>query len=332
MQMIKLSSVSLLLTLLLGSIISSCKSEGKRKLFNPKRTYPQSLFRNHLLFSDFANDFSFPIWFNDSLIKKNKISKITRIIYPKSLTEASRGDSILSVPSETIEFVFTKNGTVERVNQTFYYDDRKISQYEYQYHDFPNKYGFSSAKVDSKIAVIEKFGIDISRDAEKFALYDQKKQGKDFSSFKNRLSGDFLYSISNKALWGPLEIDKQIRPNPNDIVVLGDLYSPKKIYQVENKVNERNVVKYNYKKGNVRSIRTNEYPFHSIRNFIYDTRGYCTGYIDSTFSENNFLTRTISGFENNMIFSPTKIFHRKENSERKLTLINYEEFIFEYQK
>jgi hypothetical protein len=332
--MVKRFLVLFTLSLLLCLLILSCGGEGKRKLFNLRKSYPPSLIRNHLLFSDLSNEYSFPIWFHDSLVELNKISKVTRLIYPKRLTEASRGDSILNVPSETIEYFFRTDGTIENIKRSFYFDDRKISEFDFLYPKPPNKHGFAQVKVvKNNLSKAKSTTSETANFTEvNFKLYDEKKVENQFIEFENRNTGDFLYVIPKKEFWGALNIDRYIRPNPNDVLILGDLGAPKKIYQVENKVNETNVVEYSYKKGSIKTIQTNNYPFHTTRFFTYDKRGYCIGYIDSTFSDNSFLTRTISNFENNMSFSPTKIYHRKENSENKLTLINYEEFVYEYRK
>jgi|TARA_R110000737_G_scaffold17130_1_gene34585 hypothetical protein len=328
--MIKRSTIHFLIALLFGSALFSCNGEVKRKLFNIKKTYPPSLIRNHLLFSDLSNEYSFPIWFSDSLIALNKISKITRIIYPKSLTEASQGDSTAVVPSETVEYLFLTNGSIEKIVRAFYFDDRKISEFEFIYTNEKGdkgKDGFAKVRYNQDSQINNKYTV-----SDVYTLYDRKKQQDRYIEFENRITGDYLYFIPEKKNWGPVDIDRTIRPNPQDILVLGNSLTPNKIYQVRNKVNETNVVEFEYMKGSIKNIRTNDYPFHSKRSFTYDKRGYCIGFIDSTFSENSFLTRTISDFENNMFFSPTKIYHRKENSEGKLTLINSEEFVYEFRK
>lgn len=329
--MIKRSTFYFLIIILLSSVVFSCNGEVKRKLLGIRKSYPPSLIRNHLLFSELSNEYSFPIWFNDSIIELNNVFKIKRLVYPKSLTESSHGDSTFIMPSETTEYTFRKNGSIEKISHAFYFDDRKISEFEFFYEKSPDNAGYSKVRFsqESKVYSDSTIKNNLSQ-SEQLALYNRKKQESQFLEFENRNTGDFLYFIPKKEFWGPLDIDRYIRPNPNDILVLGNIFLPNKIYQVENKVNENNVVEFKYKNGSINLIQTNSYPFHSTRNFLYNSRGHCTGFIDSTFSENNYLTRTISRFENNMIFSPTKIYHRKENSDGKLTIINYEEFVYEY--
>jgi hypothetical protein len=315
-------------------IFFSCTENGKRKIFDLKKTNPPSLIHNHLLFSDFSNEFSFPIWFNDSMIRTNKIKKITRNIYPKRLLNKAINDTLFQMPSETVIYEFGVEGNVEKVSHLFFFDDRKISQFEYVYPYLANNTGFASVRLDSMVVFKDKIPVSLNtiRDLELFALYNFKKSDKGFSIFENRMTGDFLFCLSDKKLWRPLEIDREFRPNPKDLILLGNPLKPEKIYQVKNKINEKNVQQFNYKNGSIQVIRKDAYPFNTARYFTYDKIGYCTGYIDSTFSEDTFLTRTLSNFENNIIFSPTKILNKKENSDGKMILINYQEFIYEYRK
>ncbi|MGJ8660793.1 MAG: hypothetical protein ACSHXL_02020 [Bacteroidota bacterium] len=332
--MIRRFSLVLTVLILFSSLLFSCREDGKRKLFGLKKVTPPTLIHNHLLFSTFANEFSFPIWFNDSLIAMNKVAKITRNIYPKSLSSVDQEDSMYQVPSEIITYEFNKLGMVKKVSHVFYYDDRKISQFEYVYPFPANKNGFASVRLDSMVLFKDNISIPLNttRDMELFALYNTVKSGPGFSIFNNRMSGDNLFCISDKKLSSPLEIDRQFKPNPRDLILLGTPRKPEKVYHVENKINEIHVKKFNYDKNKIVSIRSNSYPFHTTRYFSYDKKGYCTGFIDSTYSESTFLTRTISNFDNNALHTPTKIFHRKENSEGVMRLINYEEFIYEYRK
>lgn len=315
-------------------VLFSCQEDRKTKLFGLKKSNPPTLIYNHLLFSDFANEFSFPIWFNDSLIQLHKIEKITRNIYPKSLTSSDTYDSLYQVPSEIVIYEFDKLGQVRKVSHIFYFDDRKISQFEYVYPYAANKIGFASVRLDSMVVFKDNIPVPLntSRDLEIFALYNSVKSEKGYSIFTDRMTGDFLYCLLDKKLISPLEIDRQFKPNPRDIILIGSPKKPEKVYHVENKINETKVKKFTYKKGKIDNIRSNSYPFHTMRNFSYDKNGYCIGYIDSTFSESNYLTRTITDFENNRISSPRKIFHKKENSEGKMSLINFEEFTYEYRK
>jgi len=88
-------------------------------------------------------------------------------------------------------------------------------------------------------------------------------------------------------------------------------------------------VRYDKKTRMVTTIMHYEYPFEYKRSILYSSKGFCTGYIDSTFSGNEFLTRVISEMELGKSNKPVKITHRKENSQNRtgrisIELIKYE--------
>jgi hypothetical protein len=67
-----------------------------------------------------------------------------------------------------------------------------------------------------------------------------------------------------------------------------------------------------------------EYPFDHKRDFLYSKKGICLGYIDSTFSDDIFVTRNI-----NKKNEPIRIIHRKENTSNAAELFSLE--LFEYE-
>jgi hypothetical protein len=135
----------------------------------------------------------------------------------------------------------------------------------------------------------------------------------------------------NKKYWGPLSIDSILGPMPKDIIVLGSPYVPAKQYSVENKVYENNVINYVYDKKTqiVKSINRQEYPFDLRRTLVYSKNGICEGYIDSTFSGDLFLTRTVAKMDLDKNNKPLRIVNRKENQHAKTGRIWVEIFAYE---
>jgi len=312
----------------------SCQQEGKRKIFGRSHTFSASIIQNQLFFSERAMDYSFPLWFNDSLIRHHAIESVTRNIYSRNTILNETQDSLVEFPAESICYQFNEKGFVNKVSHIYYFDDRKISQFDFFYSKAPNKNGFSSAKIDSMVEFKDNIPLPLSssRDLEMFALYSQKQTEKDFSVFRNRLTGDYLFAVFNKNIWGALSIDAEFHPTPKDKVLLGTLLKPEKIYRVENKVKESEVIEFEYKKERITKILNYQYPFIEQRSFNYDKQGYCIGFIDSTFSEKIFLTKSVATFENNSLGSPTRIVHEKELEVGKLKTVNYEDIIYKYRK
>jgi hypothetical protein len=315
-------------------VLFSCQQESARKIFNRRNSFSASVIQNQLFFSNRAMDYSFPIWFNDSLIRLNAIESITRNIYSRNTILNETQDSLIEFPSESICYQFHENGFVKKVSHMYYFDDRKISQFDFFYSNAPNKTGFSLAKIDSMIDFRDNIPLRLnsSQNLEMFELYSQQQVETDFSVFKNRLTGDYLFAAFNKTIWGAMSIDAEFHPTPKDKILLGTLLKPEKIYRVENKVKESEVVEFEYRKGQITKILTYQYPFIEQRSFNYDKRGYCIGYIDSTFSDKIFLTRSVATFENNMLGSPKRIVHQKELEVGKRKVMNYEDIIYKYRK
>ena len=73
-----------------------------------------------------------------------------------------------------------------------------------------------------------------------------------------------------------------------------------------------------------------EYPFDYKRDFIYSKKGICRGYIDSTFSDDVFVTRNVSEIQYNKKKEPIRIIHRKENAENETEFFSLELFEYEH--
>lgn len=288
------------------------------------------LFRMNTAFTDAEKFVSFPIWFNDSLIVLNNISKITRSIYFIDIDDTlEMGDLRKDIPREKREYWFHPSGQIKQLKVTYYYDDEEIGHIAYWYTSSKDKYGFATlVKSEENDSMHEEE--DLTTEFP-FRTHSKVKQTDKFLAYQDNESGDYLFFMLNKKYWGPLSIDSILNPTPKDIVVLGSPYFPTKQYSVENKVNEKNIIqiRYDQKTKAVKTIIRQEYPFDQRRTLSYSKKGVCNGYIDSTFSGTLFLTRTITDIESDKKNKPTRVVHRKENQHNKTGRVSIELITYE---
>jgi hypothetical protein len=311
-------------------ILSACNERTRKAGQEDHSEGSPFLFRMHMVFTDAEKFVSFPIWFDDSLIVQNKISKITRSIYFIDIDDTMEmGDLSKDIPREKKEYWFHPNGQMKQLKVTYFYDDEEIGHIAYWYTSMKDKYGFATvlkSEGNDTLEVEEDVATEFP-----FRTHQKAKQTDKYLAYQDDESGDYLFYMLNKKYWGPLSIDSILSPTPKDIVVLGSPYFPTKQYSVENKVNEKNIVqvKYDQKTKAVKTIIRQEYPFDQRRTLSYTKKGVCNGYIDSTFSGELFLTRTLTDIETDKKNKPLRIVHRKENQHNRTGRVSIELFTYE---
>lgn len=282
------------------------------------------MINNQLLFSSFEEEYSFPNWFNDSLILEKKIAKIIRKIYPLGL-QIDQSDSLSIRPIKTVTYQFDKKGKISFVEIVLTRDNQVISTVQLKYGSLNEKIGYAS------FTIVKNDGFQTKKEeSTEIPMYEVKKLSVDYIQFTLKKRAGQLFVINENKNWGPFRINKKLHPAAEDVLILGSMFRPLKSYSVENTNQESNVENFEYKKDLISEITSIDYPFQSKRSFQYDRRGYCTSYIDSLFSEKEFLSRTISKYTNNMQFSPTQIAHVKENMKGESSFHFLEVFAYEY--
>jgi hypothetical protein len=313
------------LLLLLG-----CKGNSVNKEELELEDHFPFIFRMNAFATDAEKYLSFPILFNDSIIKAQGIKKITRsLFFVEPEDTINKEDFSIAVPRERRIYFFEEHGQIKSLKVVYFYDDQEIGELRFEYKSLKSKYGYS---------LVEKIGdpkkIDFSDEEHMdfpFFIHREVKKTNKYLAYQDVESGDYLFFMMNRKYWGPLSVDSILNPTRRDQVVLGNPYFPLKRYKVQNKVNETDVEKviYDGKTKFVKTIIRQEYPFETKRSIIYAKSGLCTGYIDSTFSGKLFLTRVVSEMDHDAKERPVKITHRKENSmdnsgQISIELISYE--------
>lgn len=280
---------------------------------------------NPLFFNeDFDNELAFPLWFDDSLIRANGISKITKRIYPRILGDTGDVNSQKeAMPREKREYYFDDNGLVDRLVIYFYFDDREIARASFMYKGNMDNNGFrqpvpGTFRYLSEEGQNSDFRTDLQSEREySYVIHDHLVTKQKFTAYQDVETKDQLLFMKDRQYWGALSVDSIMHPAPEDWVIWGTPRKPYKRYKVENKVTETNVHLYKYWKSGVLKERiTENYPFVNKRSYQYNDANQWVSYVDSTFSENIFITRIESIFQPDATGKPVQLMHRKENSDQ----------------
>lgn len=288
------------------------------------------ILRMNVFATDAEKLISFPVWFNDSIVSAQSVKKITRDLHFIDMEDSSDiGNLSKEVPRERREYFFLPNGQLSEMKVTYFYDDQEIGSMKFVYEGGKDINGYCKViATDPGVETDEIF--EESMDFP-YSIHQPEKQTDKFLAYRDVETGNYLFFMMNRKYWGPLSVDSILHPTYRDHVVLGNPYYPHKRYRVQNKVNEMDIRKVSYDKKTrlVTTIMRYEYPFEYKRSIQYTPKGVCTGYIDSTFSGSEFLTRVISEMELDKRNNPVKITHRKENSLSRTGRISIELITYE---
>lgn len=240
---------------------------------------------------------SFPVLFNDSIVKHRGIKAIDRVFYYASNDSTDSGEKDIT-PEKKISYFFDKNGLLKSMLIGNFYDNRIISTIQIDYTEHQPQTGYAKAKLKEQLHI------------EDFPYYEfkQLKNTKNLIHFENIQTKNQLFVVPGKKNWKPLVIDTLCHPGQNDMIVWGSLKHPEKIYRVQNLVEESNVRDFTYKDGVLNHIEWTDDPFKIHRTFRFNQSGSCIGFVDSTFSMGGFVAAADFKFElkDNLPVSVTK--------------------------
>ncbi len=275
---------------------------------------------NPLFYNDvFESEISFPLWFNDSLIRSHRIQKITKRIFPLQFQDsATTHFTKNAMPKEKMEYYFSEDGDVERIAIYYYYDDREIYRIGFNYTGKKDAYGFAPLEITfSEDLTNNNLKDDFQTDKQfertaNFVLYQFVRNKKKYVKYRDVETGQKLFLLKNQKDWGTLSVDTILKPSPSDWIIWGTFNQPIKRYQVANKVKERNVHRYEYWSTGVLKQRIVEnYPFEKRRTYQYNEQDQWSSYTDSSFSENQFISKSDNVFEFDQYQRPILINHTK---------------------
>ena len=160
--------------------VISCSNEKNEKIIL-KGHSKSSIFNLNTLLTDEENDVSFPIWFNDSIIKSKRLFKITRKTFLLNGRKENPFKTISgAVPREMREYYFSNQGVIIQLNVHYYYDDREIGSILFSYTGEQDAFGFSQVKRKTIVTKTAK------RISETHELFDPEERELDFKMHVKR--------------------------------------------------------------------------------------------------------------------------------------------------
>lgn len=309
----------IIILLLIPILLAAC-SEEKRQLFRiRKKPSKDFVLEMQHFFSDSEDNMSFPVWFDDSIIKENKIKTIQRKIY--NLNGKTEDLSSLKVEKH---YEFNENGIIKSIRICEYYEGQKVSDVTFNYFDVRDVYGFQKVKMS--------VSNESNEDLEGYQIYEMEQTANSFLAYVNADNGDYLFFLPNEKHWGAISVDSILGPTGEDFIVYGTPKRPSKRYRVVNRVNEFDVrtIDYAKKSDNPTEIQFEREPFNYKRNIEYNKKGDCIGFVDSTFSMERYLMRRHSKFtfENKQL--PSLITHTSARTNENDKNIQLETFDYTY--
>lgn len=305
--------------LLIPVLLIAC-SEEKRPFFRRgKKLSKDFVFKMQHFFSDSEDNMSFPVWFDDSLIRENKVNTIHRKVYNLN----GKIDDFASLKLEK-HYEFDENGAIQKVQVAEYYEGQKVSDVTFTYSGVKDIHGFQKVKM--------KKTDDFNDGMTAYQLYDVEQTSKSFMAYLNRSSGNYLFFLPNEKHWGALSVDSILGPTKEDLIVYGTPEHPSKRYHVVNRVNEFDVrtIDYSKKSNNPTEIKFEQEPFDYKRTIEYDKNGNCTGFVDSTFSMERYIMRRHSTFTFNKNQLPVRTEHASAQGTSQEKNIQIETFDYTY--
>lgn len=258
------------------------------------------------------DNMSFPVWFNDSLIEQNKISKITRKKF---------ADSTDNQLTNQIVYQFNKKGNVVSVEITSFYDLLPVSKTTIAYKNEKDINGYC------KIARI----IAEGETDDRFLYHEPLDNDSDKPEYLEDESLTDLIFIPNKEDWGIMAISTNYDLHEDDWVVFGTPSEVHKKFHVSNTVETKSVTEVIYSKNkSVKQLLFDNYPFNTKRDLKY-TNQQCVGFTDSLFTGEAFLNSVVTTFELNQLNLPVSIISKKylhngKQEENLLEQIHYDHY------
>lgn len=300
-------------------LLAAC-SEEKRRLFRSGKTLSNDfLFEMQHFFSESEDNMSFPVWFDDSLIKENKVKTIQRKIYNLN----GKVDDIASLKLDK-RYEFGENGEVKIIQICEYYEGRKVSDVTFRYSGVKDIHGFQ--KVNMKVLN------ESNQDLAGYQFYEMEQTATNFLAYRNADNGNYLFFLPNEKHWGALSVDSILGPTDQDFIVYGTPKRPSKRYRVVNRVKEYDVktIDYAKKTNHPMQIEFEKEPFNYKRNIKYNRKGDCIGFVDSTFSMDRYLMRRYSKFTLDKNQLPARVSHTSARTDKDDKNIQIETFDYTY--
>lgn len=274
----------------------------KKRVIHVRPTLVHPLFFQE----EIAAQLNFPFWFNDSIIRTQKIHTIEWTIFRS--TGPDEDNKSEETPRLTTIYTFDQNGRLTGVQRDHFSEGLTIASKKYAV--------LQSVELYHHVKHLQPLQLENEEPVGAFAFVSPLKRKLRVMQYDNDYKDTRYHYFPIRKHWGALSIDSIGHPGGNDWVIWGTPDRPEKRYQVSNTVTERNVTHYEYLNENYpKMITWTDYPFTQRRYFTYSATGEFNGFIDSTYIDQQFVTRNVSRFRFDGKRRPVKITHRKGHAE-----------------
>lgn len=312
------------------SVLLGCNETSRPKTKDAEERFGRDVIHYERLYNDTENALSFPVWFDAKIICDEGIERIDRSIYSVDAEDTlDNGDAIQSL-RERRQYWFFPSGRMKKVRVSHFYDDTDVGHMTFGYYDTIDRYGFSAAyKMDATGFLPDAdLPADFPFRLDRFIERNDKR-----IVYKDEVSKSQLFAFTNSRFWGVVSIDSIANPRSEDWIVFGNMKLPIRQFHLRNKVLIEEDTRYSRNKnGSPKRILSDNYPFYVRRSFVYGKKRQCVAFIDSTFSDEGFLSRTINKIKRDAQGRVTKIVRSKENQRNNTNIIRVEYFHYETSK
>lgn len=255
----------------------SCSNGKSKKGTTANPDGEVSLFNLAHFFNESEQNLSFPVWFNDSIIRNRGVLEIVRSIYDDT-TEIAEEQSL----KKKIIYKFSNLGHLVSMNVSNHYDNKVISSVNVYFDSYDNQTGYSKTTVNDNS--------EYNHQEFPFIQYSKGEENENYFSFKDSESMRRLFIVKNKHLWKALTIDTLCDPDEIDLIIYGSYLKPIKKYQVKNLVEELNVRDYSYKGVAINEIDWKDDPFKINRRYRYSQNGNCIGFVETIYGMEKYVS------------------------------------------
>jgi hypothetical protein len=228
---IKLFFLFLILALSIG-----CSSSDENVATLNIRKSQDFIFNMQLFLTDQDEAISFPVWFNDSIIRTNNIKKIIRITY-----NSAQQNPISQEKTREYVYQFDIEGRPKTLEIKSYYENVLFDHVTFNYLNVKDSIGYCMTTIEE--------GYDFDKPNElnnrKRNLYTRHASTNGYKIYENENGRNYQIFILDSSYWGTISVDTIFNPQSEDIITFGSPRFPKKRYQVRNTVEEFNVTTYN---------------------------------------------------------------------------------------
>lgn len=305
----QIKKVSLLLLLGVFTFVIGCKTKSTQNL-NTLSSKQKGLLCLTRWFNETENDFSFPVFFEQEIIRKHRIKRIERKKY-----EYTDGDSSLV---ESYTYYFSPSGFIHEIDINYFYEEFLIDHYTLRYPSKCNYEGYALPVVmhhgkDSLKAESAKYPFDIH-------LY--KRENTFASTYLDFQTKGNYYFLKDKNA-GIYKVGREIHPHKKDLIFYGNIRKSKKWHRLQNKVIENDVALFTYEKNHLVKNVFKKSNFLARRHYRYN-RYSLDNIVDSVFVKNVFLHTEQISFVYQKDHLPVEWVWKRGNKISVIETLNYE--------